>query len=287
MNKINSALHEMEHVSQMAEQDQWMNRIHPLVKFLLTLMYMITVVSFDKYHLAGICSMAVYPLMIFLLGDISFGEALHRLRIVLPVVCIVGIFNPFFDREIVTYLGVPAFLGELLHLTPKDAGYVIGISGGVLSMLSLMVKGILTVLASYLLIVTTTIDKICYAMRMLHIPRAIVTQIMLIYRYVTVLLRETGRVIQAYELRSPGQKGIRIDAWGSLVGMLLLRSMDRADDVYASMCLRGFHGEFPAGAKIRMRGSDLVFLAVWAALFVLFRIFPVFQMVGQIFVSRG
>lgn len=287
MNKINSAIYEMENVSQMAEQDQWMNRIHPLVKFLLTLMYIVTVVSFDKYQLAGICSMAVYPLVIFLLGDISFREALHRLRIVLPVVCIVGIFNPFFDREVVTYLGVPAFLGELLHLTPGDAGYVIGISGGVLSMLSLMMKGILTVLASYLLIVTTTIEKICYAMRLLHIPKVIVTQIMLIYRYVTVLLRETGRVIQAYELRAPGQRGIRMDAWGSLVGMLLLRSMDRADDVYASMCLRGFCGEFPAEAKMKMRGRDLAFLGAWAVLFVVFRLFPVFQIVGQIFMSWG
>lgn len=251
MNKINSAICEMENVSQMAEQNQWMNRIHPLVKFLLTLLYMITVVSFDRYQLAGLCSMAIYPLVIFLLGDISFGDALRRLRFVLPLVCLVGI------------------------------------TGGVLSMLSLMLKGILTVLASYLLIVTTPMDKICYAMRMLHIPRMFVTQLMLIYRYVTVLLQETGRVMQAYELRAPGQKGIRIRAWGSLVGMLLLRSMDRAEDVYGSMCLRGFHGEFPTGTGMKLKGRDWAFFGAWTALFVLLRAFPVFQIVGEFFVSRG
>ncbi len=253
-------------MSRMAEQDQWMNRIHPLVKLFLTVFYIFMVVSFYKYDFLGVVSMAVYPLIIFILGDLSVKEAVCRLRVVLPVVCIVGIFNPFLDREIVSYVGG------------------IGISGGVLSMLSLMVKGILTVLASYLVIATTSIEQICYAMRLLHIPKMIVTQILLIYRYIIVLLSEAKRITQAYALRAPGQKGVRFDAWGSLVGQLLLRSMDRADDVYESMCLRGYHGEFVLDEKCRFGAKDAAFLVVWSAVFVLLRIFPVFRMVGAWFV---
>lgn len=266
MSNISNAIYEIEHMSQMAEQDQWVNKIHPLVKLFLTIFFIFTVVSFHKYDLLGVVSMAIYPLVIFIVGDVSIKEALKRLRIVLPVVCVVGIFNPFFDREIVAYVGGIAFWG------------------GVLSMLSLMLKGILTVFASYLLIATTTIEKICYAMRLLHIPKIIVTQILLIYRYITVLLTEAKRITQAYALRAPGQKGIHFSAWGSLVGQLLLRSMDRADDVYASMCLRGYQGEFVLDEHLAFQAKDAVLLLIWCVIFLVFRSFPIFQIVGGIFV---
>ncbi len=253
-------------MSEMAEQDQWMNSVHPLVKLCLTVFYIFVVVSFHKYDLPGVMSMAVYPLILFMLADLSVKEALYRLRVVLPVVCIVGIFNPLLDREIVCHVGS------------------VGLSGGVLSMLSLMVKGVHTVLASYLLIATTSIEKICYAMRLLRVPKMIVTQILLIYRYITVLLSEAKRITQAYALRAPGQKGVRFEAWGSLVGQLLLRSMDRADNVYESMCLRGYCGEFALDERSRFGAKDAAFLIAWSAVFVLFRIFPVFRMVGAWFV---
>lgn len=266
MSNISDAIYEIEHMSRMAEQDRWVNRIHPLVKLFLTILFIFLVVSFHKYDFLGVISMAIYPLVIFMIGELSIKDAIRRLRIVLPLVCVVGVFNPFFDREIVTYVGG------------------IGFSGGVLSMLSLMLKGILTVLASYILIATTTIEKICYAMRLIHIPKILVTQILLIYRYITVLLMEVKRVTQAYALRAPGQKGVHFSAWGSLVGQLLLRSMDRADDVYESMCLRGYQGEFLLDEKCAIRGKDIAFFLLWGAVFVLFRLFPVFKIVGGLFV---
>lgn len=266
MSKINQAIHEIQTLDQMANKNQWMNRIHPLVKLFLTILYILVVVSFPKYALSGVLSMAVYPIVMFMLGDISWKEVLYRLRVVLPLVCVVGVFNPFFDREAVAYVGT------------------IGISGGVISMLSLMAKGVLTVLASYMLIATTSIEKICYAMRAVHIPKMFVTQILLIYRYITVLLAEAKRITQAYSLRAPGQKGIHIKVWGSLVGQLLLRSMDRADDIYESMCLRGYTGEFYYGASVGWKMQDTLVFVNWIAVFVMFRIFPVFQLIGGLFV---
>lgn len=266
MSKINKAIYEIEHMSQLALRDQWMNKLHPLVKLFISILYIVIVVSFHKYNLTGVLSMVVYPVIVFAIGDLSWKDAFHRLRIVIPVVCIVGVFNPFFDTQIVTTLGG------------------IGISGGVLSMLSLMVKGVLTVLASYVLIATTSIEKICYALRIIHVPKIVVTEIMLIYRYILVLLGEVKKITQAYALRAPGQKGVHFKAWGSLVGQLLLRSMDRADIVYESMCLRGYQGEFDFGEKSTFGLSEIIFLTIWTGLFVVFRLFPVFEIVGGLFV---
>ena len=141
------------------------------------------------------------------------------------------------------------------------------VTAGIVSMLTLMIKGIYSVLASYLLIVTTPIENICHALRLLHIPAVIVTQILLAYRYVSLLLEEAGRMTQAYSLRAPKQKGVHFRVWGSLAGQLLLKSIDRAGEVYESMLLRGYQGEFPYAAKSHCRIRDFVYLAVWCAIF--------------------
>ena len=147
-----------------------------------------------------------------------------------------------------------------------------------------MIKGIFTVFASYLLIATTTIEKICYALRLLHLPKIFVTQILLIYRYISVLLSEANRITQAYALRAPGQKGIHFKVWGSLVGQMLLRSMDRAEDIYEGMCLRGYQGEFYYGSKIKVRWTDMLYLCIWATLFLALRFLPVSERIGSMFV---
>ena len=80
-------------------------------------------------------------------------------------------------------------------------------------MATLMLKGVFAVLASYLLILTTSMESICYALRLLHVPKIMVTMVLLIYRYVIVLLKEAERISQAYSLRAPAQKGIHYRAW--------------------------------------------------------------------------
>ena len=158
------------------------------------------------------------------------------------------------------------------------------ISAGVLSMITLILKGIFSVLASYLLIATTSIEKICYALRCLHVPKAIVTQIMLMYRYITVLLEEVERITQAYMLRAPGQRGIHYKAWGTLVGQLLLKSVDRANAVYESMMLRGFCGEYQyMGEKVTYQWKDICYLLIWCVVFLVFRRYPVVLLAGSRF----
>lgn len=109
---------------------------------------------------------------------------------------------------------------------------------------TLAVKGAFAVLASYQLIAATAMEHICAALRMLRIPQFLVTQLLLIYRYLTLLLKQADEIAQAYSLRAPQQNGLHISVWGSLVGQLLLRSLERAGAMYDSMLLRGFHGEY-------------------------------------------
>lgn len=252
MNSIEKNLRELNKLQNLQQRSHWMNSLHPLGKLLLSVLYIFTVVSFNKYALAPLIVMSVYPIFSFIVGELSFKEGIYRMRLILPLVLFVGVFNPFLDRQIVGYIGELA------------------VSGGALSMITVMIKGFYSVLAVYILIATTSIDDICYALRVLHFPRIMVIVVMLIYRYFGVMAVEADRIMTAYKLRAPSQNGINYKAWGTLIGQWLLRSMDKAERVYESMLLRGFTGDFRIRKK-KVRLSDIFYPIIWIVIFVVIR----------------
>ncbi len=239
--------------------------VHPLSHVLVTFMYILLVVSFPSYDLAGLAGMVLYLLAHIIWHEISVGTMFRRIWPILLLTGAVGIANPLMDREVCVMLG--------------DAI----VTYGMLSMVTLMVKGIFCVAASYILAVTAGIGQICYALRLLHIPEEIVTVIMLMHRYLMVLIKEVERMQQAYRLRAPNQKGLRFKAWGSFVGLLLLRSMDRAEEVYESMKLRGFQGKVQHSVGKSSKGKSILYVLLWGMAFLVLRMFPVFPIVGSFF----
>ena len=105
MKKIDRAIREIESMDTLANEDRWVNRLHPLVKLWVAFLYIGITVSFPRYDLGGLLVMAVYPVVIFITGEISFLDGVRRLAAVLPLVCVMGIFNPFFDRETMFEIG--------------------------------------------------------------------------------------------------------------------------------------------------------------------------------------
>ncbi|WP_408070853.1 cobalt ECF transporter T component CbiQ [Butyrivibrio sp. JL13D10] len=252
MDSIEKRLQEFQKIQELWQRSHWMNDLHPLGKLLISVLYIFTVVSFGKYEIAPLILMSVYPIFGFILGELSLRTGIYRMRLILPLVIFVGILNPFFDKEILFYIGE------------------CGITGGVISMLTLMMKGFYAVLAAYILIATTSIEKLCQALRIIHVPRIIVIVILLIERYFYIMGEEADRIVTAYKLRAPKQKGIHYSAWGTLVGMWLIRSMDRAGIVYESMLLRGFKGDFDQ-EKLKAKAIDFIYAFAWILIFVIIR----------------
>lgn len=231
MKKITRALTEINELNTMAQQQSHLHALHPLAKLLITMGYIVLLMSFGKYQLLAIFCMGIYPLWGFHKSRLSWQKCLWRLRLLLPLICLVGLANPWFDKHV--------FIVGSWQLR---AGYV--------SLVTLMLKGLWALLASYLLIATTSIEQLCYGLRLLHIPKLLVTQFLLTYRYLTLLLEQADTMAQAYTLRAPKQKGVHFKVWGSLAGQLLLRSIDRANNLYDSMLLRGYQGEYYYGGPI-------------------------------------
>ena len=264
MEKIDIAASELREMDELAAQSSPVHSLHPLAKLIITVAYVFITVSFDKYDLSGLVIMLLYPVLMFQISGISLRTCFHKLRVVIPLVCAVGLFNPFLDRMPLLTVGT------------------VTVSGGVISMITLIMKGIFCLTASFILAATTSMDSICAALRKIRVPSVIVSLLLLTYRYISVMIDEVSVMTTAYKLRAPGHKGVHYTAWGSFLGQLLLRSMDRAQELYSSMLLRGFKGEFPYAEAKPARLCDYLFTIIVLALLILCRCFNVAELAGSI-----
>ncbi|SDF14685.1 cobalt ECF transporter T component CbiQ [Sporolituus thermophilus] len=245
---------ELRHLDELAAQDSFIHRLHPSAKLVTALVFVVTVASFPKYAIAGLAPMVFYPVFVMSLGNIPLILLLKRLLLALPFVVFIGIFNPLFDQ------------------TPLVQAGPLVISGGWISFLSILLRFSLAVAAVLLLIATTGIDAIGMALAQLRLPRVFIVQILFMYRYLYVLTDEFIRMLRAHALRAPADNGVGYKVWGSLLGVVLLRTLDRAQRIYQAMLCRGFDGKFRGLRSRPLRLGDLVFLGAWIIFFLAVRL---------------
>lgn len=266
MSQIDTALRDFRTMDELSMRDSIIHRLNALSKFIITIIYIAFVVSMGKYELNKLVIMFLYPWLMFELSGTSFKGFFVRLRYVLPLVMAVGIVNPFLDRVVVFTMGI------------------VPVTGGVISMITLMLKGVFTIMASYVLVATTRFDAICAALARIHMPSIFVTMLLLTYRYISVMMDELAIMNSAYKLRAPGQKGIHYKAWGSFLGQMFLRSMDRAEELFAAMQLRGFDEKYRYVKKAKIKAEDVVYIILTILLLLLFKNFDVVSALGSLIV---
>jgi cobalt/nickel transport system permease protein len=263
MDKISKSMYGIRYMDEAAQNDTVIHRLNPLVKLLVSFIYILTAVSFNKYEIVSMIPMVIYPSIVFNLGDIKFMPILKRSMVVLPLILFVGISNPILDRETVII-----FENVI-------------VSRGILSYISLIIKSTLSVICGMLLIATTSIDDIAKALGSIHVPKIFIIIFLLTYRYIYVLIDEFSNISTSYFLRAPGQKGLHHNLWGPLLGQLLMRTYERAQSIYNAMCLRGYSGEYYTSKNI-LHLNDYVYLILWIIFLFLVRFYNVPVMIGNI-----
>ena len=154
---IERSIHDLREMDALASGDSMVHRVSAGAKLLVTVVYIGTVVSFDKLNMTGLLFMVLYPVLLFTVSGIPMSTCFYKLRFVLPLVLFVGVFNPFFDR------------------TPAFAAGSFTVTTGMISMVTLMMKGVFCLMASFLLMATTRIEALCGALRKIHVPQMLET----------------------------------------------------------------------------------------------------------------
>ena len=244
-------------LEQLAAGSTNIHRLHPLVKLLSTAVFIITVISFNRYAMGRIIPFILYPALLMALSEIPYSMLLKRFLIALPFCLFAGISNVIFDRAAVFEID-----GVIL-------------SGGVLSLIVILFRTYLCVMAVLILVSVTPLSELTREMRRLKIPHIFIVMFEMTYRYIGVLLNEAHSMNMAYSLRSSGRKGIEMRDMGSFTGQLLIRSFDRADRVYNAMKCRGYALQNMANNSRGLNYRDIIFLAMVILFCVTFRVINV------------
>jgi cobalt/nickel transport system permease protein len=245
-------------------RDTVVHRLDPRAKLIATVLFIVTVVSFPKYEIAGLLPFFLFPVLLFSLADVPVKFILKKVLLVSSFAVFIAIFNPVIDRRIVY-----SFLG-------------VSVSGGWISFFSIMLKFFLTITSALLLVATTSFPGICHALQKLGMPEIFVSQLLFLYRYLFVLTEETMRLVRARDMRSFGNKGKGLRAFIHLAGTLFLRTVERAERTYQAMLSRGFAGRLHSVRSYRFSAADAAFLCSTAAVLYLFRAHDVVGAIGRL-----
>ena len=262
MARIDTTVFDLDTLDLLAYRDSAIHRLDPRAKLLTTLVFIMTVVSHGKYEIAALLPYLLFPSVLLITADLPVGYLGRKLLFVAPFALFIGLCNPFIDREVILQLGP------------------LSVTGGWLSFGSIMLRVVLTVGGALILVATTGLLGICYALDKFLAPRVFVLQLLFLYRYLFVLIEQAARLVRARSLRSYRGRGPGIKSYIPLIGQLLLRTMDRAQRIHLAMLCRGFTGEIHLGRPLRIGLPEVTFTLGWSLLFILFRLVNIPRQLG-------
>lgn len=231
--------------------------IDPRALLLTTVVYLCMMLGVPTMHIDILLWYALYPIISAPLFGLTYSSVFLQSLIVLPLVLLLGIFNPIIDH------------------TPVATHQDFTITRGWLLFAGIIVRGLLSMQALLILLRSAGFIGIVRAMARLGVPRFLVTQLMMVFRYIRVLIEEGATMKAARDARGFGNRHLSLKLWGILIGQLFLRSVDRAERVHRAMLARGFSGEMPLnyGGNTIWGWGSTAFLVTWSLIFLFLRLF--------------
>ncbi len=264
MTRMEHILAHINEAESLAQGNSCIHRLLAVTKVSLLFAFILLVVSFGRYDVAGLLPMAIFPVVVTALSDIPFHTFFKKIVLALPFVFFVGLSNILFDTSPALVLGT------------------VTVSTGVVAFVCLLLKAALTLWGALLVMSTTELVHLCSGMIQLKVPRVFAVQFLLCYRYIGVLLLETGAMMTAYRLRGGGKGGVRLQHAGSFIGQLLLRSTDRARRIYNAMLCRGFTGDLSLHHN-KVDATNLLIIFAGIGVMAAVRFVPVARLIEGIF----
>ncbi|MDR0410926.1 MAG: energy-coupling factor transporter transmembrane protein EcfT [Treponema sp.] len=241
--------------------------LHTGVKVGVTLVYIVTIVSFDRHTVGRLTPFLAYPVLVDSWVGLSLKANLRRLLPALPFCVFAGLSNLLFEQE-------PAF--TLAGIT---------MSRGVVSCCSLIFRAILCTEALILLTESTPVHTLVLQMRAFGAPGILVMLFEMTHRYIGVISAEARSLHTAYTLRSGGIRGVDIHHAGSFIGSLFLRCTTRAERIGVALKLRGYSEAGHPLTKNPVPLTHGAFLALVCFFCVLFRFIDMPLLLGNLWFS--
>jgi cobalt/nickel transport system permease protein len=230
-------------------EESLFHRIDPRVKILWVCLFSVVVAVSQRFVVLVFA--LVLSLGLVLMARVAMGRLTRRLLPVNLFVLFLWFFLPF------TVGGHPVFSVGPLAATREGLLYAMQIS----------LKSNAIVIAMVALTASTSILTLGHALHALKVPEKIVYLFFFAYRYVFVIHQEYLRLLDAVKVRG-FKAGTNIHTYKTfayLVGMLLVRSAERAERVHKAMLCRGFRGRFYSLEAFSFTAIDILWVGIMSA----------------------
>jgi cobalt/nickel transport system permease protein len=194
-----------------------------------------------------------------------FGALLSGLALALLLVLLAGLPGREVARRLLFANLFLVFFWLLLPFTYGGQSFSLGplpVSGeGLLLAARLTVKANAIVMIFLALVATSSLVTMGHALHSLAVPAKLVYLLLFTYRYVHVMETEFRKLHNSMLIRGfrPRTNLHTYRSYAYLVGMLLVRSSNRAQRVYEAMLCRGFHGRFHSLYRFSLTRADVLF----------------------------
>ncbi len=218
------------------------HRFDPRMKIVYAFIFSV-VIALQKELIPSLIGLLI-SIALIIIARIRFSEIINRLLIVDKFILLLWLVLPL------TYPGKP--LLEIIGLRITEQGLLFTL------LLTIKANAIILILIS--LIATSSIFDIVHSLLHLKIPEKLVFLFFLIYRYLWVLYDEYEKIMRAAKARGFKLKN-SIQTYKTIayiVGSLLVKSYNRAENLYRAMVCRGFCGKFWLIDHFKLRRADLL-----------------------------
>jgi cobalt/nickel transport system permease protein len=229
-------------------------RIDPRMRLAVALLFALSLALLTAPLALGVALLIAALAM--LISGLAPGQALRRMAAVEGFLIMLLVTLPF------TVPGTALFSVAGLSASAEGLGRA----------LALVLRVNAAVLAIMALLGGLGGQRLAGAMTGIGLPAVLASLLLLTLRYVATFGDEYRRLRIAMRVRGfrPGSNRHTWRSLGHLVGMLLVRSLERAERVRAAMLCRGYNGRFPlATAQPLVRGDWLFLVLALGAMAVL------------------
>lgn len=251
--KLESTYRKIKQLEIQQQQISLLNTINPVAKLITTLTYLILMLSLSVYQLSALLPFCVYPILLAAFARIPYRRVCIYALPILPFVILIALFNPILDRQTAFTI------------------FSIEISRGWISFISILLRGILAVQCMIILLISTGMIQLTQAMHAIGVPAILSNQVLFVYRYLTLVLEEAISIRRARQSRNCNEKSFKM--WSTIIGQLLIRSVNRATQIYQAMLSRGYHQSIIIKNDSSWQTKDFYFIVIWISFFLFARFF--------------
>ena len=223
--------------------------LDPRVKIIVVALFSV-IVAVSSRFLALLPALGI-SLCLVAMAKLPIKKVFYRLLLVNGLILFLWFVLPF------TYKGE-----ELFAIGP-----FIATKEGILLAGQITVKSNSILLTMIALLSTTPIFSLGHAMEQLYFPDKITHLFLFTFRYIHVIYKEYRRLTSAMRVRGfvPRTNMHTYKSYAYLVGMLLVRSYDRAERIHKAMRCRGFNKKYHSLTQFSFKMEDIFCLSLMSA----------------------